>query len=160
MKPFRRTLVITIMATVAISPVAAQPPPPPRPFLPFEPVQKAERDAERARRMEDRRDEYQQGARALDNREYEKAVSSFQRVIDAKSPRADGAYYWKGYALNKLGRRDEALAALGESRSNFHRAVGSTTRRHSKPRSGRPPARVFRQRARGMRISSCSPSTR
>ncbi len=119
MKPFRRTLVITIMATVAISPVAAQPPTPPRPFLPFEPVQKAERDAERARRMEDRRDEYQQGARALDNREYEKAVSSFQRVIDAKSPRADGAYYWKGYALNKLGRRDEALAALGEIPKQF-----------------------------------------
>jgi tetratricopeptide (TPR) repeat protein len=124
MKPFRRTLVITVMATVASMPIAAQPPVPPRPFLPFAPMQftpmqKAERDAERARRMEDRRDEYQQGARALDNREYERAVSSFQRVIEAKSPRADGAYYWKAYALNKLGRRDEALAALGEIPKQF-----------------------------------------
>ena len=32
--------------------------------------------------------------------------------------RADGAIYWKAYALNKLGRRDEALAAIAELRKS------------------------------------------
>jgi hypothetical protein len=33
--------------------------------------------------------------------------------------RADGALYWKAYALNKLGRRDEALATIAELRKTY-----------------------------------------
>jgi HEAT repeat protein len=64
---------------------------------------------------------YESGKSALDNRNYEKAVEVFDRVINARNPstRADGAYYWKAYALNKLGKRDEALVALGELSSKF-----------------------------------------
>lgn len=64
---------------------------------------------------------YESGKSALDNHNYEKAVEVFDRVINAKNPstRADGAYYWKAYALNKLGKRDEALAALAELSSKF-----------------------------------------
>ncbi len=40
-------------------------------------------------------------------------------MIDSKSPRADGALYWKAYALNRLGRRDDALAALAVLRRDF-----------------------------------------
>jgi len=64
---------------------------------------------------------YESGKSALDNHNYEKAVEIFDRVINAKNPstRADGAYYWKAYALNKLGKRDEALTTLGELSSKF-----------------------------------------
>jgi hypothetical protein len=63
--------------------------------------------------------EYQRGQTALDDRQYDRAVQSFDRVIEAKAPNADGAYYWKAYALNKLGRRDEALAAVAEIPKQF-----------------------------------------
>lgn len=64
---------------------------------------------------------YESGKNALDNHNYEKAVEIFDRVINARNPstRADGAYYWKAYALNKLGKRDEALATLAELASKF-----------------------------------------
>jgi HEAT repeat protein len=64
---------------------------------------------------------YESGKQALDNHNYEKAVEVFDKVIDSKnsSSRADGAYYWKAYALNKLGKRDEALAALAELSKQF-----------------------------------------
>jgi HEAT repeat protein len=64
---------------------------------------------------------YESGKQALDNHNYEKAVEVFNKVIDSKNPssRADGAYYWKAYALNKLGKRDEALAALAELSKQF-----------------------------------------
>jgi len=64
---------------------------------------------------------YESGKQALDNHNYEKAVETFDKVIDSKnsSSRADGAYYWKAYALNKLGKRDEALAALAELSKQF-----------------------------------------
>ena len=42
----------------------------------------------------------------------------FNQVISRAGSRVDGALYWKAYALNKLGRRDEALAALAELRKS------------------------------------------
>lgn len=64
---------------------------------------------------------YDAGKSALENRNYERAVEIFDRVINGRNPstRADGAYYWKAYALNKLGKRDEALAALAELAKQF-----------------------------------------
>jgi HEAT repeat protein len=63
--------------------------------------------------------DYRAGQRELDQRDYENAVSRFDRVIESKGERADGAMYWKAYALNKLGRRDPALAALAELEKQF-----------------------------------------
>lgn len=63
--------------------------------------------------------EYDNGMRQLDNRQYENAIGSFDRVIGNKAPRADGALYWKAYALNRLGRRDGALAAIAELRRDY-----------------------------------------
>jgi tetratricopeptide (TPR) repeat protein len=62
---------------------------------------------------------YDNGRRALDDHKYEEAVRRFDEVIDSKSPRADGALYWKAYALNRLGRRDDALAALTVLRRDY-----------------------------------------
>jgi HEAT repeat protein len=90
-----------------LAPMAPMPPMPPRP-------------------MKFRFDNgsYESGKSALDNHNYERAVEIFNRVIDSRdsknpSSRADGAYYWKAYALNKLGKRDEALAALAELAKQF-----------------------------------------
>ena len=63
--------------------------------------------------------DYDNGTRALDDHKYEDAVRRFDAVINSKSTRADGALYWKAYALNRLGRRDDALAALAVLRRDY-----------------------------------------
>ena len=62
---------------------------------------------------------YDAGARALDDRKYDEAVRRFTTVIDNKEPRADGALYWRAYALNRIGRRDEALASIAALRRDY-----------------------------------------
>ncbi len=63
--------------------------------------------------------DYDSGTRALDDHKYEEAVRRFDAVVNSKSARADGALYWKAYALNRLGRRDDALAALAALRRDY-----------------------------------------
>ena len=132
-----KLLSILLLAAV---PVAAQPAPSPQPHIDVQVFAQAVVDkSEIKRRVADdvrravedikrsverdfrygRKDSYQDGARALDSRDYDRAVQSFDRVIVARSARAEGAYYWKAYALNKLGKRDEAVAALGELVKHF-----------------------------------------
>ncbi|MEP6715891.1 MAG: HEAT repeat domain-containing protein [Terriglobia bacterium] len=62
---------------------------------------------------------YDRGTRSLDDHQYEEAVRIFDVVINEKNPRADGALYWKAYALNRIGRRDDALAALAALRRDY-----------------------------------------
>ena len=64
---------------------------------------------------------YESGKSALDNHNYDRAVEIFDRVINARNPSThiEGAYYWKAYALNKQGKRDEALAALNELATKY-----------------------------------------
>src|SRR5579871_3192470 len=63
--------------------------------------------------------EYDRGMRALDDHKYDDAVRLFDSVIIGKGSRADGALYWKAYALNRLGRRDDALAAIAQLRRDY-----------------------------------------
>jgi len=62
---------------------------------------------------------YEQGQRELDRSQWNAALTSFTQVANRGGSRADGALYWKAYALNKLGRRDEALAAIAELRKSY-----------------------------------------
>lgn len=62
---------------------------------------------------------YFRGTRALDQREYEAALQLFDEVVKGAGERADGAIYWKAYALHKLGRRDEALAELSALQTKY-----------------------------------------
>jgi hypothetical protein len=62
---------------------------------------------------------YEAGQRALDNHRWDEALENFNQVAALKGNRADSGYYWKAYALNKLGRRDEALAAIAELRKSY-----------------------------------------
>ncbi|MEO8026807.1 MAG: HEAT repeat domain-containing protein [Bryobacteraceae bacterium] len=64
-------------------------------------------------------DAYQSGSRSLDRRDYEKALKYFDKVIEGKGPRTDGALYWKAYTLGKMGRREEAQATLAMLEKGF-----------------------------------------
>ncbi|MGH9629541.1 MAG: HEAT repeat domain-containing protein [Bryobacteraceae bacterium] len=86
-------------------------------------VEQARESVKKARTMARMREgeerTYRRGSAYLDRREWEKAVEAFDGVIEEKGTRADGAHYWKAYALNKLGRRDEALQSLSALRKSF-----------------------------------------
>jgi TolA-binding protein len=62
---------------------------------------------------------YDRGQRSLDSRNYDQALEAFTEVVNRGGNRADAALYWKAYTLNKLGRRDEASAALAELHSKY-----------------------------------------
>ncbi len=62
---------------------------------------------------------YERGQSDLDASRWEKALDDFGEVVSRGGAHADGALYWKAYALNKLGRRDEALAAIADLRKNY-----------------------------------------
>jgi len=62
---------------------------------------------------------YGRGLSALDEHHYDQALDDFTEVVNRGGPTADGALYWKAYALNKLGRRDEAVAAIAQLRTSF-----------------------------------------
>ena len=76
---------------------------------PFQPLKFAGRDSA----------QYEQGTRLLDQGQYDKAIQVFNIVISRNSERTDGALYWKAYALNHIGRRDEALQTLATLSRDF-----------------------------------------
>jgi hypothetical protein len=61
---------------------------------------------------------YETGLRALDSRRYERALEAFSQAAMTSGSRTDAALFWKAYTLHRLGRRDEALAALSELRKS------------------------------------------
>jgi tetratricopeptide (TPR) repeat protein len=62
---------------------------------------------------------YERGQRSIERSRWDEALESFSEVVSRGGSRADGALYWKAYALNKLGRREEALAAIAELRKSY-----------------------------------------
>jgi HEAT repeat protein len=62
---------------------------------------------------------YRRGTEYLDRRDWEKAIDEFDNAIEKKGAKADGAFYWKAYALSKLGKREQALATLAELRKSY-----------------------------------------
>ncbi|HMD31886.1 MAG TPA: tetratricopeptide repeat protein, partial [Candidatus Acidoferrales bacterium] len=57
---------------------------------------------------------YEGGTDAIDESHWQQAVEKFDQVIQMHGKRADAALYWKAWAQNKLGKRQDALATLGE----------------------------------------------
>ena len=68
-------------------------------------------------------DEYARGTQALDQQRWQDAVTSFDRVVEAKSKKADAALYWKAYALNKLGR----AALVSSTCTQLHTTYAAST---------------------------------
>ena len=76
--------------------------------------EEAAREKDRVQREKEREySAYDQGQQALDSGRWDRAISSFDRVIELKGTKSDAALYWKAYAQNKLGQRPEALATIG-----------------------------------------------
>ena len=62
---------------------------------------------------------YERGTTALDDSDWEECVKWFGKVARMEGPRAAGAWYWTAYALNRLGRRSEALEALETLKAKY-----------------------------------------
>jgi hypothetical protein len=62
---------------------------------------------------------YSSGLSLLMQHQYENAITRFDRVIAAKGTHSDGALYYKAWALSKLGRSDEAVAAIGDLKRSY-----------------------------------------
>lgn len=75
--------------------------------------------AQRAARSGDDERLYERGQASLDKKSWDRALENFSEVAARGGSRADGALYWKAYALYKLGRREEALAALDQLRKTY-----------------------------------------
>ena len=61
----------------------------------------------------------QKAKAALDAARWDEALAAFSAVASEKGAHADEALYWKAYALNKIARRAEALAALAQLRKAY-----------------------------------------
>jgi hypothetical protein len=76
--------------------------------------------AEKASAHED--ELYSSAKDALDNGEYDNAIRQFDETVKIHGRKADGAMYWKAYALNKSGNKAQALTAIGELRKSYPRS--------------------------------------
>jgi len=111
----------TLLAAALACPVAAQdfqvPPKPSVQPRPPEPPRPSKIYIERHGRSGD--GDYDKGTRALDAARWDDARQIFESIANGKGSRADGALYWKAYAENRLGRRQEALATLASLRQLY-----------------------------------------
>ncbi len=78
-----------------------------------------QRDERSARRDERADDLYDEGTDAIDEGQWEQALKHFGKVAELKTSRTDGALYWMAYALNKLGRRAEALKTIDLLKTSY-----------------------------------------
>lgn len=68
-------------------------------------------------RQED--DAYTAAQDALNQGDFDEAVSGFDSVAGMRARKADAAMYWKAYALNKAGNKAEALTTIASLRKDY-----------------------------------------
>lgn len=61
---------------------------------------------------------YNKAVKALDDKQWQTALSAFDELSKQSGPRADASQYWKAYAQNRLGQRDAALASIAALRKS------------------------------------------
>ncbi|HEX6623063.1 MAG TPA: HEAT repeat domain-containing protein, partial [Pyrinomonadaceae bacterium] len=74
---------------------------------------------DREERSDREADLYEEGTDAIDDQDWDEAISAFKRVAEMNGSRADGALYWMAYALNKSGRRAEAMQTIEGLKKNY-----------------------------------------
>jgi HEAT repeat protein len=62
---------------------------------------------------------YASATDAVNNGKYDEASKTFGEVAKMRGRRADGALYWKAYALNKAEQKTEALTTIAELRKGY-----------------------------------------
>jgi HEAT repeat protein len=91
---------------------------------------------------------YESGKNYLNRRQYDQAITRFDRVIAAKGANVDGSLYWKSFAQFKQGKPDEALATIALLRKDHpqspYNADAKALEAELKKRGGQPinPAEV------------------
>jgi len=78
--------------------------------------EKREREQERLERLEEL---YDEGREALEEDRFDQAIHKFSELVSMNGPQTDAALYWKAYAENKQGKKDSALASIGELKRRF-----------------------------------------
>jgi tetratricopeptide (TPR) repeat protein len=63
--------------------------------------------------------DYDRGISFLDSGRYDSAVEAFDKVIASGGKKADGAMYWKAWALSRLGKRAEAIRTIEDMQKKF-----------------------------------------
>jgi tetratricopeptide (TPR) repeat protein len=77
-------------------------------------------DPQAAPQLATREDElYKAGTDALNDEDYDEAVSKFDQAAKLHSKKADAALYWKAYALAKTGNKSQAAAVISELRKSY-----------------------------------------
>jgi HEAT repeat protein len=102
--------VISILSPAAAVALQAQPEVPAMGFL----------DSQSANSKEDQL--YASATDALNNGQYDDADKGFGEIAKMRGRRADGALYWKAYALSKAEHRTEALTTIAELRKGYPRS--------------------------------------
>ena len=64
-------------------------------------------------------EDYQKGLSAIDAHEWDKAIAAFTESAAHKGADASAALYWKAFAQNKAGQREEARQTLAQLRSDY-----------------------------------------
>jgi hypothetical protein len=73
--------------------------------------------ADRAKPGEE--EQYGKASQALNDNKFSEATALFDSVAKMRGRRAEGALYWKAYAQNKQGMRNEALTTIAELRKSY-----------------------------------------
>ena len=58
--------------------------------------------------------QYERARQAIERAQWSQAVQQFSTLVQVNAPRADAAMYWRAYALDKLNRHADALAAVSD----------------------------------------------
>jgi hypothetical protein len=62
---------------------------------------------------------YERARQAIERAQWSQALQQFTMLAQAKAPRSDAAMYWRAYALDKMNRHADALAAVGDLFQSF-----------------------------------------
>jgi HEAT repeat protein len=82
--------------------------------------EKREQEQEQREQQQERLEEmYERGREALDEDRYEQARNEFAHLAKEKGAQVDAALYWQAYADQRLGRKQEALAAIADLKQRF-----------------------------------------
>ncbi len=78
-----------------------------------------EKKEQEQERIEQLQEIYDQGREALDDDKYQEAEKKFAELAQLNGSQTDAALYWKAYAENRQGKRDTALATIGELKRRY-----------------------------------------
>jgi tetratricopeptide (TPR) repeat protein len=77
-------------------------------------------DPQAAPQLVSREDElYNAGTEALNDQNYDEAISKFDQAAKLRGKKADAALYWKAYALAKTGNKGQADATIAELKKSY-----------------------------------------